>query len=57
MQASEAERYVRIEAPFSLSDDTFGRIPNKEIVTRFHLPEEEIAYVVLNGPLSKLHLM
>jgi NAD+ synthase (glutamine-hydrolysing) len=43
MQAAQAERYQRIEVPFALSDDTFGRTPTAMIEIRFHIPEEEIA--------------
>jgi NAD+ synthase (glutamine-hydrolysing) len=43
MQAAQAERYQRIEVPFALSDDTFGRAPNAVIEPRVHIPEEEIA--------------
>ena len=43
MQAAQAERYQRIEVPFALSDDTFGRRPTAFQEARFHIPEEEIA--------------
>lgn len=43
MQAAQAERYQRIEVPFALSDDTFGRAPTQKMEPRFHIPEEEIA--------------
>lgn len=45
MQAAQAERYIRIEVPFALSDETFGAKPTTAIQPRFHTPEEEIAYV------------
>lgn len=43
MQAAQAERYQRIEVPFALSDDTFGRAPTAKMEPHFHIPEEEIA--------------
>ncbi|KAG8824121.1 glutamine-dependent NAD(+) synthetase [Serendipita sp. 401] len=43
MQAAGAERYQRIEVPFALSDDRFGRAPTRFQDARFHKPEEEIA--------------
>ncbi|PPR03203.1 hypothetical protein CVT26_008051 [Gymnopilus dilepis] len=52
MQASEAERYHRIEVDFALTsgkfepvseEDMVGVIGSKSIPVRFHLPEEEIA--------------
>lgn len=46
MQASQAERYHRIEVPFALNsgkfDKVFEVISQKEHV-RYHTPEEEIA--------------
>jgi len=43
MQAAQSERYQRIEVPFALSNDDFGRAPDATIEPRFHIPEEEIA--------------
>lgn len=49
MQAAEAERYQRIEVPFSLSDpDTLKEFDiqrQRALQVRYHTPEEEIAYV------------
>lgn len=48
MQAAEAERYQRIEVPMALSHDEFGTqmAPvSRSFEPRFHLPEEEIAWV------------
>ncbi|EFX01156.1 glutamine-dependent NAD(+) synthetase [Grosmannia clavigera kw1407] len=43
MQAMQAPAYQRIEASFSLSDDTLGLAPTKTRPAHYHLPEEEIA--------------
>lgn len=43
MQAAQAERYQRIEVPFALSNDDFGRRPTTFQEPRLHIPEEEIA--------------
>ena len=48
MQAAEAERYIRVEVPFALSDDTFGKKTTVAIEPRLHSPEEEIAYVYVH---------
>lgn len=49
MQAAEAERYERIEVPFSLSDPKvlkeFDIQGQRALQVRYHTPEEEIAYV------------
>lgn len=54
MQAAAAERYHRVEVDFALSsgkfqelseEDTVGIIGTKSIPIRYHIPEEEIAYV------------
>jgi NAD+ synthase (glutamine-hydrolysing) len=43
MQAAQSERYPRIEVSFPLSNDEFGRAPNRFMEPRLHTPEEEIA--------------
>lgn len=49
MQAAEAERYQRIEVPFSLSDPhelkEFDIQGQRALQLRYHTAEEEIAYV------------
>ena len=49
MQAAEAVRYERIEVPFSLSNDKTQEIldvdSRRGINLRYHVPEEEIAFV------------
>lgn len=64
MQASESERYHRIEVDFALTsgkfeeireEDMVGVVGSKSISVRFHLPEEEIAYVLLlTWPLNRV---
>lgn len=52
MQATQAERYHRVEVPFELStghaweqmeEDMVGLVPTKPMTVRYHAPEEEIA--------------
>lgn len=49
MQAAGAQRYERIEVPFSLSNEKAQQILDIEngrgIKLRYHTPEEEIAFV------------
>ena len=55
MQAAEAERYHRVEVPFSLTsggldenreEDAVGLASTRYIDVHYHTPEEEIAYVL-----------
>lgn len=63
MQAAEAVRYHRVEVPFALTsggldenreEDAVGLASTRFIDVHYHIPEEEIAYVLRFFCLDKL---
>lgn len=48
-QAAQAERYQRVRVDWSLGDGVLAVEETKEVEVRYHLPEEEIASVLLPG--------